>query len=206
MDEITKNIYDSWLECYNNINFLSQDITIKEIHLPGNLVNAASGSDSIMKHSYFIEDATNVTIYVDKKFNHLILNRCNDINLIFNEDLISGLDIFHSNDVNITYANGTSTIVSSINFGRSFNIYLLGPDAINCDLSVICTICVNGMNFIVHSTNYTMYENLFRANPLYFFMKMNSENDNLTIITIDSEYGVVDLQTINDKSGAKQPL
>ena len=163
--------------------------------MPEDIVNAASGAVHIMKHSYFIEDASNVTIYVDKKFNHLILNRCNTINLILNEDLISGLDIFHSNDVNITYANESSTIVSSINFGRSFHIYLLRPDSINCDLSVICTICVNGLNFIVYNTNYTMYENLFRGNPLYFFMKMDSENDRLTITTIDSEYGVVDLKT-----------
>lgn len=191
MEDIKKNIYDSWLECYNNINFISQCISHKEIHLPG-----ADQDHHMQKQSYFIEDASNVTIYIDKKFNHLILNRCNDINLIVNDDLISGMDIFHSNDINITYGNEATTIVSSINFGRSFHIYIETPAAINCDLSIICTICVNGMNFIVHNTNYNVYENLFRANPIYFFMKMDSENDKLTITTIDSNIGVVDTKLL----------
>ena len=137
-----------------------------------------------------------MTIYVDKKFNHLILNRCNAINLILNDDLISGLDIFHSNDVNITYGMNTSNIVSSINFGRSCHIYLLSPQHINCDVSIICTICVNGMSFIVHNTNYNVYENLFRANPIYFFMKMDNDTNKLTITTIDSKIGVVDATAI----------
>jgi len=193
MEDIKKNIYESWLECYNNINFISQSIQVKEIHLPC----ADSSTDyCIQKQSYFIEDASNVTIYVDKKFNHLILNRCNDINLILKDDLISDLDIFHSNDVNITYGNATSSIVSSINFGRSFHIYIETPDTINCDVSIICTLCVNGMHFIVHNTNYSVYENLFRANPIYFFMKMDSENEKLTITTIDSKIGVVDTKKL----------
>jgi len=119
MEDIKKNIYESWLECYNNINFISQSIQVKEIHLP-------CTDKCVQKQSYFIEDASNVTIYVDKKFNHLILNRCNDINLILKDDLISGLDIFHSNDVNITYGNATSTIVSSINLVEVF-IFTLKP-------------------------------------------------------------------------------
>ena len=180
-------IYESWLKCYNNINFITQNV--KELHLP------QSSSRNCVKQSYFIEDASNVTIYVDNKFNHLILNRCNTINLIFNDDLISGLDIFHSNDVNITYGNNTSNIVTSINFGRSFHIYLLSPQHINCDTSIICTICINGINFIVHNTTYNGYDNLFRANPIYYFMKMDDNDDNkkLVITTIDSIYGVVDI-------------
>ena len=30
-------IYESWLECYNNINFISQNINVREIHLPRGL-------------------------------------------------------------------------------------------------------------------------------------------------------------------------
>lgn len=192
MEDVGKNIYESWLKCYNNINFITQNINVKEIHLPRGLYpltpDRQSSSRHCEKQSYFIEDASNVTIYVDAKFNHLILNRCNTINLILNDDLISGIDIFHCNDINITYGNDTSTIITSINFGRSFNIYLLAPQHINFDLSIICTICVNGMSFIVHNTNYNGYDNLFRSNPIYYFMKM--DNEKITITTIDSNYGI----------------
>ena len=35
----------------------------------------------------------------------------------------------------------------------------------------MCTICVNNMYFIINDTIYKVYENLFRANPLYFFIE-----------------------------------
>ena len=139
------NIYNSWLECYNNISFLSNYSNVKELHLPKGALPPEPPCDEIIakdefipnicqhqiplnvKKSYFIEDASNITIYIDDKMNHLILNRCNTINLIINVDLISGLDIFHSNNINITYARTTTSIVNSINFGRNYHIYIVNP-------------------------------------------------------------------------------
>ena len=34
MEDVRKNIYESWLKCYNNINFITQNINVKELHLP----------------------------------------------------------------------------------------------------------------------------------------------------------------------------
>jgi hypothetical protein len=218
------NIYNSWLECYNNISFLSNYSNVKEIHIPIELFsiepedkrncpsgiaqaelpkrNCLSGiaqaelpkRNCKMKKSYFIEDVSNITIHIDDKINHLILNRCNNINLIINVDLISGLDIFHSSNVNITYARTTTSIVNSINFGRNYHICIVNPYTINC---MMCTICVNNMYFIINDTAYKVYENLFRANPLYFFIeKADADADadadgSVTINTIDSMYGLV---------------
>ena len=67
-----------------------------------------------MKKSYFIEDANTITIHVDDKINHLILNRCDTINLIINVDLISGLDIFHSNNVNYIYYQINPMILTKV--------------------------------------------------------------------------------------------
>jgi len=195
------NIYNSWLECYNNISFLSNYSNVKEIHLPPDPDHKRNCTtdhkrNCKMKKSYFIEDASNITIYVDDKMNHLILNRCNTINLIINVDLISGLDIFHSSNVNITYARTTTSIVNSINFGRNYHICIVNPCTINC---MMCTICVNNMYFIINDTAYKVYENLFRANPLYFFIEKadtdTDADDSITINTIDSIYGLVSSKT-----------
>ena len=190
------NILNSWLECYNNINFLS--LNVKEIHLPNDPIK----HNCNMKKSYFIEDANTITIHVDDKINHLILNRCDTINLIINVDLISGLEIFHSNNINIIYAHTASSIVASINFGTSYHISILNSRTINC---MMCTICVNDMYFIINDTTYKVHENLFRGNPLYFFIeKTDGDGDgdgdgdekNITINTIDSIYGMVCSKTL----------
>ena len=65
----------------------------------------------------------------------------------------------------------------------------------------MCTICVNNMYFIINDTIYKVYENLFRANPLYFFIEKADADANadanahidcsVTINTIDSIYGLV---------------
>jgi hypothetical protein len=91
MNQIFDNIINSWKKSYLNHIFIenkeNEVLTLNNYQY-----------DNIHK-TYYFEKSNNLIININSKINHLIINKCNKVTININSSLISGLDIFHSNDI-----------------------------------------------------------------------------------------------------------
>ena len=182
MDQILNNILDSWTKCYNNHIFI-------ENKLDGVIL---IDNDNHKAKSYYIEKTSNTIIYVNTKINHLVLNKCNDVILIINEEFISGLDIFHSNNIKI-HNNIESKSFYSISFGFNYTINInkifINLDILLC-VNSIYKLKINKLNTINKYNKFILCLNLFRSEPVYIFI-----NNSLDIIQgFDTVYGEFNIQ------------
>ena len=187
MDSIFNNIVNSWKNSYINHNFIENK---------QNDIFLINDEDDIHK-TYYFEKSKNLIIHINTKINHLIINKCDNVIIYINSSLISGLDIFHSN--NITINNNYDFIANySLNFGYNFTININNPSStMNITL---CTNIINNLkiNKIYNCDTYNNYAtfmgclNLFRYEPVYFFIDNSPE----IIGGFDSMYGKFNLKNI----------
>lgn len=185
MDKIFNNIIDSWKKSYLNHIFIEN----KE-----NEVFVINSKDNIHK-TYYFENSKNLIIHITTKINHLVINKCTNIRLNINSSLISGLDIFHSNDVIINNNYETQSNYS-VSFGQNivFNNNKI-TDKMNISL---CTTLVYNLkinkkyNSSKNYINFIGCMNLFRTEPIYFFINNSLEK----IHGIDTEYGKFTIKKI----------
>jgi len=186
MNEVLNNIFNSWKKSYLNHIFIenrkNKNITINN-----------SIRDDIMHKTYYFEKSNNLIININTKINHLIINKCDNIILNINSSLISGLDIFHSNNVII---NNNFEIQSnySINFGQNF---VINVNKISDIMNI--TLCVNIIYSLKINKLYNKLYikfisclNLFRIEPIYFFIDNSLERIN----GFDTTYGNFNIEKI----------
>jgi hypothetical protein len=173
---LQNNIIHAWTKCYNNHIFLENKDN-ESIVIHDNLLN-----NNLIKKTYYIDNTDNALIYVNTKINHLIMHRCNNITLIINSVLISGLDIFHSNNISIIN-NIPCKAEYSFCFGENC-VFTFNTTDIEIRL------CMQAVyNLIIKLVNerkpYRGCLNLFRAEPIYFFIN----NNTACINGFDTVYG-----------------
>lgn len=174
-NRLINNIITSWTKCYNNHIFIENK---------NNETIVIDGKDSNNK-TFYIENTNNSAIYCNTKINHLVINKCNNINLFINSNFISGLDIFHSNNVYI-FSNISGKSEYSLNFGENYTINF---NAEELDI----TLCVNSIyNLLVNKLTpdktyktFTGCLNLFSSEPIFFFINDKSEE----VYGFDTVYG-----------------
>lgn len=187
MDTILNNIFTSWTKCYNNHVFI-EDKNNDTILID----DTSNNNNEFTSKTFYIENTNNAVVYINTKINHLILNKCNNITLIINATFISGLDIFHSNNIYILN-NVSCKSEYSFNFGENFTIN------INSDKTEI-TLCINIIyNLIINKLNsekkYNKFNgclNLFTSETLYLFI--NSESNNIN--GFNTVYGKFELDKV----------
>lgn len=170
MDTILNNIFNSWTKCYNNHVFI-ENKNNETIVIDYNTPDFSS-------KTFYIENTTNTLVYINSKINHLIINKCKNITLIINEGFISGLDIFHSNDVYI-FDNVPSKSEYSFNFGENFTINVNSDETeiILC-INVIYNLIINKLNSDKFYNTFNGCLNLFTTETLYLFINSNSNDIN----------------------------
>jgi len=187
MDSIFNNIINSWKNSYINHNFIENQ---------QNDIFTINDENDIHK-TYYFEKSNNLIIHINTKINHLIINKCDNVIVYINSALISGLDVFHSN--NITIHNNYDFVANySLNFGSNFTINISNPSS-----TMNITLCTNiiynlKINKIYNCDAYINYVsfigclNLFRYEPVYFFIDNSPE----IIDGFDSMYGKFSLKKI----------
>ena len=169
MECILTNIFESWQKCYLQHTFLSGlSNQIIKISLPEDITK-----------TYYIESSKNISIYIDTKINHLVLNKCSNVIIFINAEFISGLDIFHSNNIIINNFIETTTNYS-INFGYDYTINTI--NTINTSrimLLLNITVCcnqiyslkINQLNEINRFNRFIDCLNLFMTEPIYIIIR-----------------------------------
>ena len=211
------NIFTSWYSCKSKHSYITSinDSVInlnKKININGVISNYFYGSDDILpevqedkiedinKITLFIENCNNCEIIITEKFNHLILLNCNNIKLFINSGMISGIDIIHSEYINIKVqfnkiytANFQNCRYCSISFGTGSliqeyddNYLLSGTEDNSFENTKIITYCCYDINFYLinndkfkkFNTNTSLFSGI-----IYFTI-----NKNLTVDYVD-KYG-----------------
>ena len=186
MDTIFNNIFNSWQKCYNKHIFIDNE-NDKIIIIDNNNKN-----DNIHK-TYYIEQSSNITCILNSKLNHLIINKCENISIIINSILISGMDVFHSNNILINN-NCHNTSNFSLNFGQNyiFNInYLLNEFTFKLCINIIYNLNIHKLNLCYKYDKYITSLNLFTIQTLYFYITNYKK-----IKCIDTFYGTYDILKI----------
>ena len=163
MECILTNIFESWKKCYLQHIFLQK------------LSNQTIKIDSVddIKKTFYIESSQNLSIYIDTKINHLVLNKCSNIIIFIKSELISGLDIFHSDNIVINVFVETITNYS-LNFGHTYTINIIRIMPL-LDITVCCnqiySIKINQLNEMNRFNSFIDCLNLFMSESIYIFLK-----------------------------------
>lgn len=176
METILNNIFNSWTKCYNNHIFIENkcnDTIVIDDMMYNNEIK-----DYYSNKTFYIENTSNSIIYINTKINHLILNKCNNITLIINSTFISGLDIFHSNDVYI-FNNVSIKSEYSFNFGENFTINVNADETeITLCINVIYNLIINKLNSEKKYNTFNGCLNLFTTETLYIFINEKTSDIN----------------------------
>lgn len=86
------NYVASYNTCKNNIEYIENLEKEK-------MIICETPKKTIHKKSIFISRCKNCIFTLNNKINHITLEKCNNIILIVNDGLISGIDILHSHNV-----------------------------------------------------------------------------------------------------------
>jgi len=181
------NVFTSWYSCKSkhsyitNINNSKINLN-KQINIDGILSNYLSEETELNKITLFIEDCNNLEINISEKFNHLILLNCNNININIESGIISGIDILHSEYININvqfnkiytinYQNSRFCIINFIDIFSSDN-----QEINNCKIITYCCydIVFNITNNLIYKhfkTNMSLFSGM-----IYFIIKNNFDID-----------------------------
>ena len=203
MDTIFQNIATSWQTSYGNHIFIerkeNETVIIDE---PNN-----------KQKTYYFEKSKNLTIYINTKINHLVLNKCDNTVIYINIPLISGVDIFHSNNIIINHddmAQDAATnamaqdtdieeegndIQYSINFGNNFLINLYCKINITICVNIIYLLQINKRDRNNKERKFVGCLNLFRFEPIYLFVENSDQEDYADVIQgYDTVYGKFTIQ------------
>ena len=185
MDTIFQNIANSWQTSYDNHIFIER----KE-----NETIIIDGSNNKQK-TYYFEKSNNLTIYINTKINHLVLNKCDNAVIHINIPLISGVDIFHSNNIIINHnaieeEEDLNDIQYSINFGNNFLINLYCKINITICVNIIYLLQINKRDQNNKERKFVGCLNLFRFEPIYLFVDQAADY----IQGFDTVYGKFTIQ------------
>ena len=193
MDTIFQNIATSWQTSYDNHIFIER----KE-----NETIIIDGLDNKQK-TYYFEKSTNLTIHINTKINHLVLNKCDNTVIHINIPLISGVDIFHSNNIIINHLDTNidnmeeedNDIQYSINFGNNFLINLYCKINITICVNIIYLLQINKRDRNNKERKFVGCLNLFRFEPIYLFVDNSDDTDYADKIQgYDTVYGKFTIQ------------
>ena len=193
MDTIFQNIATSWQTSYDNHIFIER----KE-----NETIIIDGLDNKQK-TYYFEKSTNLTIHINTKINHLVLNKCDNTVTHINIPLISGVDIFHSNNIIINHLDTVqdkmeeedNDIQYSINFGNNFLINLYCKINITICVNIIYLLQINKRDRNNKERKFVGCLNLFRFEPIYLFVDNSDDTDYADKIQgYDTVYGKFTIQ------------
>ena len=151
LKKIITNYVNSYTICKEH-DKLFENINDKKIIIDHQIKNN--------KTSLQIYNCKNCTIIIDRKINHITINRCENIALIINAGVISGIDIIHSGNIvcysrNHIYFLGCGSshdIVMVLNEKFADNTLIQTTECFQIDIKLIH----NG-NIIVHRTNRTLF-------------------------------------------------
>ena len=202
MDTIFQNIATSWQTSYDNHIFIER----KE-----NETIIIDGLDNKQK-TYYFEKSTNLTIHINTKINHLVLNKCDNTVIHINIPLISGVDIFHSNNIIINHNDMAqdsahdaaqdaivedNDIQYSINFGNNFLINLYCKINITICVNIIYLLQINKRDRNNKERKFVGCLNLFRFEPIYLFVDNNNNDADNVVQGYDTVYGKFTIQETN---------
>ena len=204
METIFQNIATSWQTSYDNHIFIER----KE-----NETIIIDGLDNKQK-TYYFEKSENLTIHINTKINHLVLNKCDNTVIHINIPLISGIDIFHSNNIIINHHTHKDAdldadqdalqnddddqgndIQYSINFGNNFLINLYCKINITICVNIIYLLQINKRDRNNKERKFVGCLNLFRFEPIYLFVENSDQEDYADVIQgYDTVYGKFTIQ------------
>ena len=199
MDTIFQNIATSWQTSYGNHIFIerkeNETVIIDE---PNN-----------KQKTYYFEKSKNLTIHINTKINHLVLNKCDNTVIYINIPLISGVDIFHSNNIIINHLDTATNAMAqdtdieeegndiqySINFGNNFLINLYCKINITICVNIIYLLQINKRDRNNKERKFVGCLNLFRFEPIYLFVDNSDDTDYADKIQgYDTVYGKFTIQ------------
>jgi hypothetical protein len=152
--------------------------------------------------TYYFEKSTNLTIHINTKINHLVLNKCDNTVIHINIPLISGVDIFHSNNIIINHLDTNidnmeeedNDIQYSINFGNNFRINLYCKINITICVNIIYLLQINKRDRNNKERKFIGCLNLFRFEPIYLFVDNNNNDADNVVQGYDTVYGKFTIQ------------
>ncbi len=93
-----KNVFESWQICKNNHVFI-ENVNNDNIKIGKNISINGTNKSLSSKTTLFIENCSDTIIKVVNKFNHLIVNGCNNVHIYLTHGLVSGIDVLNSKNV-----------------------------------------------------------------------------------------------------------
>ena len=200
MDEqqnILNNIFISWKVCKENHTFIdnisNSILNFGEIYEINSISIEYDNNIDVQKRTIYIDNCKNSIVTLYKKFNHLILLNSENIDININEGLISGIDIIHSNNININIKNNKINLTS---FGYSDFCTVVLDDLTSKNIYINTNYCHN-INFNIITEN--IINQYFTNRSLFSGIKLYLIDDNMIIACQDnfSSY-ILNVNTLYD--------
>jgi len=169
--DLVQNIYTSWKKCKDNHTYIENVFDaniILDNHI--NISNIIYNFENIVetnKRTIYIDKCNNLNIYINEKFNHILLVNCININIYLSFDLISGLDVINCKNVNI-YINKKidyTEISNSEDCNYIYNIFNEDDTFINTNNCFNINLLINNVNYLTNSSYF--------AEKKYFIINKN---------------------------------
>lgn len=169
--ELIYNIYTSWKKCKDNHTYIeniynTNIILNNQINISNNIYNFEKDIETNKRTIYF-DKCNNLNIYINEKFNHILLVNCTNINIYLSFGLISGLDVINCKNINININKKIdyTEISNSEDCNYIYNIF-------NEDYTFINTNNCFNINLLINNFNYITNRNYF-AEKKYFVINKN---------------------------------
>lgn len=148
-DDMFINIFKSWKTCLDNhitITDIKYDNKVN-VSINDNIyINDIETYKNISKtSSIFISNCNNLDIFLSKKINHIIIENCINVNLEVASGIISGIDVLHSENINIIITNED---IFYLSFGEVLKSYIYIDKSLALN-TLINTLHCNTTNFIL---------------------------------------------------------
>jgi len=169
--DLVYNIYTSWKKCKDNHTYI-ENINNTDIHLYNqikisNIVYNFEKDIETNKRTIYFDKCNNMNIFINEKYNHIILVNCTNINIYLSFGLISGLDIINCKNINI-YINKKIDYTEISNSEDCNYIYNISNDD---DTFINTNNCFN-INLVINNLNYNTNRSNF-AEKKYFIINKN---------------------------------
>jgi hypothetical protein len=188
------NVFKSWKTCFDrhvSVNAVKgQDIHVRdEIYIDGR-----KSFDNISSSStIFFSNCENINILLSRKVNHIIIDNCCNVNLKVTSGIISGIDVLHSQNINLIVTNKDIFYMSFGDVSKS-NIYIDKPLALNTSIN---TLHCNITNFILERFRYLANVSIFSGfNAMAFIQNSSSNTFELHCVNQDNDEGIIYPQMI----------
>jgi hypothetical protein len=173
-ENILQNIFDSWTKCKANHTYVENisnaNVILSNMIIINNINNNYDNVVENIKRTIYFDKCNNLEINIDEKFNHILLVNCHNINIKIKKDLISGLDILNSKNINIKLENKINyTEISNSNDCNY--IYNINDTNLTDNVYINTNLCYN-INFVINYICFNSNLGYFLDNK-YFIINNN---------------------------------